>query len=199
MACQTCFKDWISCGETAINVYGTLLPETNYTWILTTSQGAKYLGAVTTDGDGFFVIPTSELPEGLINPYSGIFTLEVQAGHCDPATWNDSAYCDSYTCIEFEARNGNGGKNIIGCPCLEDIEGCCYPTVVPFTSVATLDIPYTSQMALKYGDVPTVQTWIYDGLGRLVFMGISASFDANPVTLISLDFGGVASGIVVIK
>ena len=71
--------------------------------------------------------------------------------------------------------------------------------MVPFTSVATLDIPYTSDMQLKYGDVPTVQTWIYDGLGRLVFMGISASFDANPVTLISLDFGGIASGIVVIK
>jgi len=199
MSCNTCYKDWISCGETAISVYATLLPETNYTWILTTAQGAKYMGAVTTDEDGQFILAVSELPEGLLNPYAGLFTLEVQAGHCNPATWNDSAYCTPYTCIEFEVRNGNGGKNIIGCPCLEEVEGCCYPTVVEFTDVATLEIPYTAQMALKYGEVPTVQTWVYDELGRLVYMGISASFDDVPVTLISLDFGGVASGIVVIK
>jgi hypothetical protein len=199
MACITCFKDWISCGETAIYVQATLLPSTNYTWIITTPQGAKYLGTTTTDADGFFVIPVSELPDGLFNPYAGIFTLEVQTGTCAPATWNDSAYCEPYTCIEFEAKNGNAGKNVIGCPCLEDIEGCCFPTVVEFTDVATLDIPYTAQMTLKYGDVPTVQTWIYDGLGRLVIMGIFASLDAVPPTLISLDFGGLATGIIVIK
>lgn len=199
MACQTCYKDWISCGNEALVINGTLIPETEYTWILTHANGAKYLGSTTTDGDGYFVIPYSEFPAGFFNPYAGPFQLEVQTGHCAPALWNDSAYCDSYTCIEFEVKNGNGDKNTIGCPCLEDIEGCCSPTIVEFEDVATLDIPYTSQMQLKYGDVPTVQTWIYDGLGRLVFMGIFTSFDGVPPTTISLNFGGVATGVVVIK
>ncbi len=198
MACTTCFKDWIGCNETVINVQGSLLPETDYTWLLTSPQGAKYLGTVTTDEDGFFVLV--EPLAGLFNPYAGIFTLEVQTANCTPSTWNDSAYCDPYTCIEFEVKNGNSGKNVIGCPCLGDIEGCCYPTVVEFTDVATLEIPYTTEMALKYGDIPTVQVWIYDGLGRLVNMGIMVAIGGPPGSVvISLDFGGPATGIVVIK
>jgi hypothetical protein len=197
MACTTCFKDWIHCGETSLQVNATLIPNTNYTWILTTSQGAKYTGSVTTDEDGHFVF--EEPVSGLFNPYQGIFTLEVQTSNCNPATFNDSAYCEPYTCIEFEAVNGNGGKNVIGCPCLEDIEGCCFPTIIEFTDEETQVITYTAAMALKYGDVPTVQVWIYDIMGRLVNMGISVEFDANPVTQITVDFGGIASGLIVIK
>ncbi len=75
----------------------------------------------------------------------------------------------------------------------------CSPTIVTFVGVATLAIPYTALLQDKYGVFPTVQVWIYDGTGQLLNMGITAAFDTYPPTMINLDFGGVASGIVVIR
>ena len=75
----------------------------------------------------------------------------------------------------------------------------CSPTIVTFVSVGTLAIPYTAFLKAKYGVFPTVQVWIYDGAGQLVNMGITAAFDTYPPTMINLDFGGTASGIVVIR
>lgn len=122
MACTNCYKDWISCGNTQLVVAGTLQDSTPYRWILTTPQGAKYSGEVTTNTSGQFTIPVSSLPEGLLNPYAGSFTLQVVANdayQCASATWNDSAYCTPYDCIEFEVKNGDAVKNTLGCPCLE--------------------------------------------------------------------------------
>jgi len=75
----------------------------------------------------------------------------------------------------------------------------CEPTITTFVSVATLQIPYTAFLQNKYGDFPTVQVWIYDGSGQLINMGITASFDAYPPTMISFDFGGPASGIIIMR
>lgn len=122
MACLPCFKDYISCGNETIAVVGNLTPATLYTWVLT-NKGAKYSGEVTTDDeDGTFIINTSLLPDGLLNPYAGTFELQVFLGEgagaiCNPGTWNDSAYCDPYDCIIFEVVNGTEVKNTLGCPC----------------------------------------------------------------------------------
>lgn len=75
----------------------------------------------------------------------------------------------------------------------------CDPTVVTFINESTLSIPYTALLQSKYGVIPTVQVWIYDGTGQLINMGITAGFDGYPPTMIDLDFGGSASGIVVIR
>jgi len=75
----------------------------------------------------------------------------------------------------------------------------CSPTIVTFVGVPTLAIPYTALLQAKYGVFPTVQVWIYDGTGQLINMGITAAFDTYPPTMINLDFGGAASGIVVIR
>lgn len=75
----------------------------------------------------------------------------------------------------------------------------CNPTIVTFVNEATLAIPYTAFLASKYGVIPTVQVWIYDGTGQLINMGITAGFDGYPPTMINLDFGGNASGIAVIR
>lgn len=75
----------------------------------------------------------------------------------------------------------------------------CSPTVVTFVGVATLAIPYTALLQAKYGVFPTVQVWIYDGTGQLLNMNITAGFDTYPPTMINLDFGGVSSGICVIR
>ncbi len=200
MACVICYKDYISCGLEGILINGTLLPDTDYTWIITSPSGAKYSGLVTTDENGQFVIDTSTFPDMMLNPYAGLFVLEVQTSICEPAMWNDSAYCDPYTCIEFEARAGNHSKNSLGCECLgEPSSECCDPHIVAFTDVSELEIIYTATMRAKYGDIPTVQVWIYDDANRLVNMGVSVIFDANPATTINIDLGGPASGIVVIR
>jgi len=75
----------------------------------------------------------------------------------------------------------------------------CDPTIVEFVNQETLNIPYTAFLQAQYGTVPTVQVWIYDGSGALVNMGITATFDAMPPTMISFDFGGTASGVIVIR
>ncbi len=118
--CTPCFSDYISCGLDTILVAATLEADAEYVWIITTPMGAKYSGEVTTNENGNFTIPVSALPDGLLNPYAGIFILTVQANdayQCNSATWNDSAYCDSYTCISFEVKNGDHVKNTLGCPC----------------------------------------------------------------------------------
>lgn len=117
--CTPCYQDWISCGNETINVVGILEPDTAYIWVLE-NKGAKYSGEVTTNSDGTFTIVVADLPDALLNPYAGKFTLTVKANdayQCSTVTWNDSAYCDSYACIEFEVRNGTAVKNTLGCPC----------------------------------------------------------------------------------
>lgn len=119
IACLPCFKDYISCGNDIITVVGTLTADADYKWILT-NKGAKYSGDVTTDSNGNFSITVADLPEGLLNPYAGEFTLTVVADdayQCNSATWNDSAYCTAYDCINFEVVNGDHVKNTLGCPC----------------------------------------------------------------------------------
>lgn len=79
-----------------------------------------------------------------------------------------------------------------------DDGGVCEPTVIEFTNTASLTIPYTVSLKDKYGDVPSVQIWISDGT-NLVNMGVTATFDNYPVNTISIDMGGPANGIMVIR
>ncbi len=120
MVCDKCYEDYISCGNETILVAATLTAFTAYKYLLTTPQGAIYSGDVTTDGNGNFSIDVSTLPNGILNPYAGKFILTVTADdayQCGTEIWNDSAYCDSFSCISFEVKNGDFIKNTLGCPC----------------------------------------------------------------------------------
>ena len=119
MACTLCYKDWISCGNEQLFITGTLAASTAYIWILRNKESI-YSGSATTNVNGNFVIPVSELPLGLLNPYSGTFELSVVADdayQCSTVIWNNSAYCTKYDCITFEVVNGTADKNTLGCPC----------------------------------------------------------------------------------
>lgn len=111
---------------------------------------------------------------------SDCFTSVIEYGNTDDAF--GFKYCDS--------GDLPGGS---------DPSVNCDPTVVTFVNEATLSLPYTAFLQSRYGVLPTVQVWIYDGTGQLINMGITAGFDGYPPTMINLDFGGVASGIVVIR
>lgn len=75
----------------------------------------------------------------------------------------------------------------------------CDEQIVNFSNQANLVIPYTTSLQDRFGQFPTVQVWIYDTNGELVDMGIRAALDSFPPTEIRIDFGGSASGYVVIK
>lgn len=86
-----------------------------------------------------------------------------------------------------------------GTPVDDNEEDICEPTLVGFNNVPNISIPYTAQLLAKYGNVPTVSTWIYDETGELVQMGIRETLDGIPPATIKVDFGGVSSGIIKIS
>lgn len=101
--------------------------------------------------------------------------------------------------VEYGNDENFGGFNYCNSGGVDTPEGAtCDPTVVTFTNVPTISIPYTTSMQDKYGAVPTVQVWIYVG-GELQNVGVVATFDAMPPTMINVDFGGVSSGICIIR
>lgn len=75
----------------------------------------------------------------------------------------------------------------------------CDPIIVTFFSQTNLVIPYTALLASQFGQVPTVQVWIYDENGYPTNMGVEAKFDQLPPTQILIDLGGPASGFIVIR
>ena len=90
--------------------------------VIVKDKDGNTIATGTTDANGNFTITVADLPNGLLNPYAGEFTLEIfdnTAYQCGPASWNDSAYCDAYSCISFDVRNGDHVKNTLGCPCPE--------------------------------------------------------------------------------
>jgi hypothetical protein len=136
-------------------------------------------------GECFFIrVIVAESLTGCSNCFQRIeddcFTSVVEYG-------NDENFGGFNYCNSGEIPGGGG----------EDIT--CEPTVITFTLQSTLNVPYTAQLKDKYGDIPTVQVWIYDENGVLTNMGITAQFDAMPPNNILFDFGGPASGVIVIR
>lgn len=159
--------------------------------------------------DRFLIAPTQVLfnwAHGLPN-----FTSVVAVGQCFriKVTVEGASWCsnqlqriadDCYTAVvEYgNEEDGFGFKYCYGGE-VPTPSGECEPTIATFTDVPTLSIPYTASLRELYGGFPTVQAWIDDGAGNLTNFGITISFDANPPTVINLDFGGNASGVVVIR
>lgn len=98
--------------------------------------------------------------------------------------------------IEYGNEDNAFGFNYCSDSALNpDAQQDCEPLVITFTNKETLTIPYTAQLINQYGTIPTVQVWIYDEAGVLVNAGISVKFDAYPPTVLMMDFGGPASGV----
>lgn len=132
--------------------------------------------------------------------YNECFKVRVQIGdiqfcsNCFERTADD---CFT-TVIEYGCDENCYGFNYCSSASSGNDDISCEPTIVSFTNQSTLSIPYTAMLQASYGDVPTVQVWISDGT-NLVNMGVTATFDTYPPTIMSFDFGGPASGIIVIK
>lgn len=102
--------------------------------------------------------------------------------------------------LDYNGDDNQYGFDYCGGQAVGDDTTTCEPTIIVFTGQATLSIPYTAQLQAKYGNVPTVTVWQNDPItGDLVDMGQRVAFDSFPPTVIKIDNGGVASGIVKIS
>lgn len=104
-------------------------------------------------------------------------------------------YGNDENAFDFNYCSGNTGEDGTG----SGDNGTCLPTLIPFTNRTILTIPYTTALRDLYGDVPDVKVWIFDTDGTLISPLISITFDAYPPTIITIDLGGLSSGVVMIK
>lgn len=111
--CTCCFTDYLVKCSTEINVFAKLTASTEYTWVITDKFDRQYSGAFTTDGDGFWSIPVTELPAGLLTEFSGSFKLQVYQGeNCAPVNFEVMQVTN---CIVFDVHAGTREKNNLGC------------------------------------------------------------------------------------
>jgi hypothetical protein len=130
------------------------------------------------------------------------FYIRIQVG--DASACSNCLTRSADTChtsvIDYTNEENYGGFNYCssGAVPVNDDGSSCEPTIIQFTNVPKVTIPYTQSLKDKYGDAPDVQVWVSDGT-NLVNMGISAVFDGYPVNTISVDLGGNGSGIIRIR
>lgn len=132
--------------------------------------------------------------------YNECFKFRIQIGlvqFCSNCMERTADNCFT-SVIEYSCDENCYGFNYCGSATSGTADLSCEPTIITFTNKSTLAIPYTASMLAAYGLAPTVQVWISDGT-NLVNMGITATFDAYPPTVLGFDFGGNASGIIVVK
>ena len=101
--------------------------------------------------------------------------------------------------LEYGNDDNFAGFNYCNSGVVDEDAQDCDPTFISFTDQATLTIPYTAAMVVKYGNVPTIKVWIYDTNGELVNMSVRQAFDTYPPTELRFDFGGNSSGIIKIN
>lgn len=149
-----------------------------YNW----EHGVPNFATVISKGECFLIKITIQ----------GVYTIYDYCSNCfqridDPCHTSVIEYGNDENAFGFDYCGGT--------PVDEDEENC-EPLIITFTNQANISIPYTTQLQIKYGAVPSVQTWIYNDAGELVDMGIQEKFDMFPPTEIKIDFGGFASGII---
>lgn len=128
------------------------------------------------------------------------FKIRVQVGDqkfCSNCLERSADSCFT-SVLEYGNDENYAGFNYCEAGAVNEETISCAPTIIQFTNQSTLTIPYTQALKDAYGDAPSVAVWISDGTS-LVNMGITATFDTYPVNTISVDMGGPASGIVVIR
>jgi hypothetical protein len=150
-----------------------------YNW----SRGLPNFGSVIDRGQCFFIKITIQ----------GVYSVYDFCSNCfqrisDPCHTSVIDYGNDENAFGFDYCGGAAVDS-------EQLASCD-PLIVQFTNKATLAIPYTTELQLKYGPTPSVMVWLYDENNDLVEAGIRVAFDTYPPTVINADFGCVSSGII---
>lgn len=112
MECKHAFSDFISNCQTGIIVNAHITPITNYQWLIVDKFDNEYVGTLTTDANGNFTIPVTDLPPGLLNSYSGWFALQVlELYTAKPVELKMSQFYDA---IQFQVKGGTREKDNLG-------------------------------------------------------------------------------------
>lgn len=191
MACNTCaFVELSNCNQTLVIENG--LPDGDYV-VFVDRQLSRYAMVGISVG-GVITINLSGGFKGLFNPYGGDYFIYIEG---------ESLF--SYPeigCVRATVINGAWEQNVISLDTItlpSEPETTDYPaTVREFTLETGVVIPYAG-LRDKYGPTPNIQVWVYDEDGKLINMANTVSFDGYPVNTITLDFGGLSSGIIVIS
>ena len=199
MACKNAFYDFLSNCNTDIKVNALLLPATAYAWIIIDKFDKQYSGEIITDGDGFFTIAVADLPAGLLNEFAGSFKMELFEDACKKVDFKMAQFYDS---IEFNVKAGTRVKDNLGCDFSCDTTGGSGNSAVfPFTSAATINIPWTAFLKQLYGETPTVQVYHQTSPGIFQLVNVAVTMVGGPydLTEIDIDNGGTATGYVLVN
>lgn len=74
--CKSTFSDYISPNEDAIKFNAKLKPTTDYVYVITDRFGSKISKTFSTDANGLWEIPKTDLPDGFLAP-GNKFSVEV--------------------------------------------------------------------------------------------------------------------------
>lgn len=200
MGCNTCFEDYVAKCNDTITIYGQLasLPlYESYTWVITDKFDRKYEGSFQVDENGFWEIPVTQLPDGLLTEYSGSFKLEAFDEGCKPVKFK---IAQEYDCISFGVKAGTFTKDFLGCNfnCVPNPAG--QSALYPFTAQSEVTINWAPYLAL-YGNSPVIQVYhlISGTTYQLVDVAVQQVFTDGILTSIIIDNAGVATGYVVIS
>jgi hypothetical protein len=193
-----CFIDTLAKCETEIQVYAMLEPESWYRWVITDKFDNRYEGEMLTDANGFFIIPVTDLPAGLLTQYSGSFKLQVFQLYaaCNPEKFKVAGVFD---CIEFTITGGTFEKNNLGCD-FDCNAVSQQSTLIPFTNDAEVTIDWSLYSA-DYGNTPTISVYheVSAGVYQLVAVVIEQTRVDGVLTEININNGGLETGYIIIS
>lgn len=197
MNCNCCFVDFIAKCNLEIQMFLQLAPLTDYRWVITDKFDKKYEGDFTSDANGFWVIPVSDLPSGLLTEYSGLFTIEILDSGCRPVKFKAA---QEFYCAQFTVKGGTYEKDTLGCN-FTCAAGSSQTSMVQFTDDATVTILWTAGLLAAFGNSPSVQVYheTSPGVFQLVDVEINQVFSSGVLQSIEIDNGGIATGYALIS
>jgi len=184
---------------------------------LCTQDGSEFIMGITRDGVVTDLVFT-ELPERLrLNSYEVLYNWAhgvpgfdgvVDIGECfyiiatidgEVAVSNCLKRIpeDCYSSlIEYTSDENVFGFKYCGGSPVDESAVDCEPQFISFTSQTSLNIPYSTGMQAKFGNIPSVDVWIRNGENDLQLTMVAVTFDNYPAEIISIDLGGTATGII---
>lgn len=199
MGCTSSFYDYLSNCQGSVKINASLEPETNYLWVISDKFNRQYSGAIVTDANGNFEIPTTELPAGLLNSYAGEFELSVKEVYsCGEVNLNMRA---AYKSIIFRINSGSFVKDNLGCSydCIPSSGANGNSAIFLLAeNDTTFHLDWTTLLASLYGNNPVIQVYLRTAVDsdqyELTTVSIVKNQTAYGLASIDIDLGGPVFG-----
>lgn len=106
--CALCYPARLPAGDSHIEVISSIVNFQNYWYKITDKFGNIYTGECTPSysNSTAFIIDPADLPDNLLNPYAGAFTLQVVNPYDVPQSFSFGGQL--YGCVSMEFYNETG-------------------------------------------------------------------------------------------